>query len=91
MVNGMKKRNDRINYYAEKSDFEEVYQVLKNNSDKRMYIRYIVILNYLQGYKLNEIAYMNNISSQTVDIYVKKYKLLGLNDLDNGQKFRGSM
>ncbi|WP_368489014.1 helix-turn-helix domain-containing protein [Clostridium sp. BJN0013] len=87
----MKKRNDRINYYAEKSDFEEVYQVLKNNSDKRMYIRYIVILNYLQGYKLNEIAYMNNISSQTVDIYVKKYKLLGLNDLDNGQKFRGSM
>ncbi|MBV4416486.1 helix-turn-helix domain-containing protein [Clostridium tyrobutyricum] len=41
----------------------------------------MVILNYLQGYKLREIAYMNNISSQTVGVYVKKYKLSGLGGL----------
>lgn len=46
-----------------------------------MHIRYTVILNYLQGYRLNEIAYMNNISSQTVGVYVKKYKLFGLSGL----------
>lgn len=81
----MKKVHDRINYYAEKSDFEEVNQALKNNSNKRMHIRYIVILNYLQGYKLNEIAYMNNISSQTVGVYVKKYKSSGLSGLVIGK------
>lgn len=46
-----------------------------------MHIRYMVILNYLQGYKLKEIAYMNNLSSQTVGIYVKKYKIFGLEGL----------
>ena len=81
----MKRAHDRINYYAEKSDFEEVNQALKNNSNKRMHIRYMVILNYLQGYKLNEIAYMNNISSQTVGVYVKKYKLFGLSGLAMGK------
>ncbi|WP_326839100.1 terminase gpP N-terminus-related DNA-binding protein [Clostridium aromativorans] len=53
-----------------------------------MYIRYMVILNYLQGYKLNEIAYMNNISFQTVGVYVKKYKLFRLSDLAMGKSLR---
>lgn len=70
----MKKLLSRINYYAKKSDFDEVKEDLKENMDKRMYIRYETILNFLQGYNYNKIASMHNLSSQTVSTYVKKYK-----------------
>ena len=74
----MRKLWPKINFYAEQSDFEEVNKALKTNKDIRMHIRYEVVLNYLQGYQLIEIAKMHNISSQTVENYIKRYKSGGL-------------
>lgn len=81
----MKKQFIRINYYAEKSDFEEITKVLKETKDLRMRIRYEVILNYLQGYSFKEIGSMHKISSQTVSTYIKKYKKNGVAGLIMGK------
>lgn len=73
----MKKTNKRINYYAEKSDFEEINQALKNSPNKRMYILYMVILNYLHGVSycqrgILEVLYRNNLSFTRPTYSLKK-------------------
>lgn len=81
----MKKSSIRINYYAEKLDFDEIKTALKKNKDLRMNIRYTAILSYLQGYTYKEIASLLNLSSQTISSYVKKYKSKGIAGLKMGK------
>lgn len=86
----MTRSNVRINYYAEQSDFDEIKKALKENKDLRLHIRYMAILNFLQGYNFKEIASMLNISAQTVSTYVRKYRKLGIDGLKIICKSKGA-
>ena len=47
---------------------------MKNCKNKRMYIRYSVILKHFQGLTNKDIAKLENLEEHTVGRYIKNYK-----------------
>lgn len=66
-------------------EMQELQKVIKDNASKRMHIHYMVILNHLEGYSNRAIAKTQNITAQTVGIYINTYKRLGLSGLVMGK------
>lgn len=67
------------------SEMQELKKAIRNNDSKRMHIRYIAILNHLEGYANKDIAKTQNLSEHTVGTYVNKYKQQGLSGLVMGK------
>lgn len=51
---------------------------MKNCKNKRMYIRYSVILKHLQGLTNKNIAKLENLEEHTVGRYIKNYNAEGI-------------
>jgi putative transposase len=60
---------------------QELKAAIKNNRDKSMHVRYMVIYHYLEGAANVDIANMFNICAHTVGNYIKKYTTNGLSSL----------
>lgn len=60
---------------------QEVKAAMKNNKNKRMHIRYLVIYNHLKGLQNVQIADIVGLCEHTVGTYIRKYKTKGLDGL----------
>ena len=59
----------------------ELQSAMKNAENKRMYIRYSVVLKHFQGLSNKNIAKMECLEEHTVGNYIKNYKNKGLDGL----------
>jgi DNA-binding NarL/FixJ family response regulator len=53
---------------------QEIKAAMKNNRDKNMHTKYLVIYNHLKGCKNIQIAQMIGLCQHTVGTYIRKYK-----------------
>lgn len=60
------------------AQIQEIKSAMKNNKDKNMHMRYLVIYNHLKGFQNIEIAKMVGLCDHTVGTYIRKYKAQGL-------------
>lgn len=67
----------RIRDYTD-TQIQEIKAAIKHNKDKRMHIKYLVIINHLQGYQNVDIAVSLGLCAHTVGTYIRKYKEGGL-------------
>lgn len=68
-------------YFLEDNTDAEIQQLkgaMKNNKDKNMHVRYLVIYNHLKGFQNIEISKMVGLCQHTVGTYIRKYKAQGL-------------
>ena len=63
------------------AEIQEVKAAIKHNKDKRMHIRYLVILNHLHEQQNVDIAKSMSLCAHTVGTYIQKYKEGGLGKL----------
>ena len=73
--------NKVFNEDNKNSDIQAVKKAMKETKQKRMYIRYQVILYHLKGYNNLEISNFLDLDQHTVGNYIKKYKADGLDGL----------
>lgn len=66
-------------------DIQSLKKAIKENKNKRMHIRYMVIYHHLEGYTNLEIAAIENICNHTVGSYINAYKERGLEGLVMGK------
>jgi transposase len=66
-------------------EIQNLKKAIKENNNKRMHIRYMVIYHYLEGYTNLEIAAIENICNHTVGSYINSYKGHGLEGLVMGK------
>ena len=59
----------------------ELEAAMKNAENKRMYVRYSVVLKHFQGFSNKAIAKMECLEEHTVGNYIKNYKTKGLDGL----------
>jgi transposase len=64
---------------------QKVKEAMKKTNSKRMYQRYNVIYLHLKGYTNKDISGVVGLCQHTVGIYVKNYKLNGLEGLVLGK------
>jgi len=81
----MKRKKSAPIIAKDSSEILELKEAIKNNSSKRMHIRYMVILNHLEGYTSRDIATSQNIDEHTVGKYIRAYKQRGLDGLIMGK------
>jgi len=62
-------------------EIQAIKKAIKETKQKRMYIRYQVILYHLKGHTNIEISKLVDLAQHTVGIYIKKYKQNGLDGL----------
>jgi putative transposase len=62
-------------------EIQAVKKAMKETKQKRMFIRYQVILYHLKGYTNIEISAFIDLAQHTVGNYIKKYKQSGLDGL----------
>ncbi len=62
-------------------NIQEVKTAIKENRDKRLHVKYLAILNHLQGFQNVDIAISLGLSAHTVGKYISKYKEGGLDNL----------
>lgn len=60
---------------------QEIKAAIKQNKDKRMHIKYLVILNHLHGLQNVDIAMHMGLCAHTVGTYIRKYKECGIVNL----------
>jgi putative transposase len=63
------------------TQIQEIKAAIKQNKDKRMHIKYLVIINHLHGLQNIQIAINTGLCAHTVGTYIRKYKEGGLNNL----------
>src|SRR5665647_3012204 len=63
------------------TEYDSILLALKDTTSKRLSQRFYSVLYYLEGYKHYEIANLLKIDTHTVSIYIKKYKVGGINGL----------
>lgn len=66
-------------------EMQELKKAIRENDNKRMHIRYMVIFNHLEGYTNKAIAKTQNLVEHTVGLYIKAYKQHGLEGLVMGK------
>ena len=78
-------KHERI-FWKDNTDIhvQEIKAAMKQNKDKRMHIRYLVIINHLHGLQNTDIALNTGLCAHTVGTYIRKYKNGGLNNLVPG-------
>ncbi len=64
---------------------QQLKKAIKDNNNKRMHIRYMVIFNHLEGYTNQAIAKTQNLVGHTVGTYVNAYEQHGLEGLVMGK------
>jgi len=69
----------------EKEEIRELKRALKSTHNKRMHIRYNVILLHLKHYTNQHIASIMDLESHTVARYINNYKQRGLEGLIMGK------
>lgn len=67
------------------SEIQSLKKAIKENTNKRMHIRYMVIYHHLEGYTNLEIAAIEHICNHTVGTYINSYKERGLEGLKMGK------
>ena len=82
----MAKYNDIMELDNQNPKMQELKAVIKNNRDKSMHIRYMVIYHHLRGVANVDIAAMFNLCAHTVGAYINKYKTSGLTALTPAPK-----
>jgi transposase len=65
---------------------EEIKEAMKQNKDKRMHIKFLVIINHLYGLQNVEIALNMGLCAHTIGTYIRKYKEGGLDNLHPAPK-----
>lgn len=60
---------------------QELKRAIKNNRDKSMHVRYMLIYHHLKGQANVNIAKMFGVCAHTVGTYINKYKNYGLSSL----------
>jgi len=65
-----------------KKSILELELAMKKTKNVRMYKRYSVVLKHLQGFQNKRIAEMEGLEEHSVGIYIKKYKINGLEGLN---------
>jgi putative transposase len=74
-------KNNILNLEYENLQIHELNQAIKDNRDKSMHVKYMVIYHHLKGIPNVDIAIMFNLCAHTVGTYVNKYKSKGLSAL----------
>ena len=78
----------KINKVFEKDDnnleIQAIKKAMKETNQKRMFIRYQIVLYHLRGYTNVEISKLLDLAQHTIGIYVNKYKQSGLDGLVMG-------
>lgn len=77
----MAKYNNVLEIDNQYPEIQELKAAIKNNRDKSMHIRYMVIYHHLKGEANVDIAKMFNVCAHTVGTYIRKYKTNGLSSL----------
>lgn len=62
-------------------EIQAVKKAMKETKEKRMYVRYQIILQHIKGCNNLEISRSVNLTQHTVGTYIKKYKAHGLDGL----------
>ncbi len=70
-----------LDKYNQDTQIQTVKAAIKQNKNKRMHIRYLVIINHLYGLQNVEIAMNLGLCTHTVGTYIRKYKEGGLENL----------
>jgi putative transposase len=81
----MKKAKANLLNSTNNPEVQNLKKTIKENKDKRMHIRYMVIYHHLEGYTNLEIAVIENICNHTVGKYINSYKEQGLEGLVMGK------
>lgn len=63
-------------------EINEIKNALKHTKNVRLYKRYSVLIKHFEGFTNRKISEMENIEEHTVSIYIKNYKLKGLDGLN---------
>jgi len=75
-------KHERIFWRDNKNaQMQEIKVAMKKNKDKRLHIKYLVIINHLHGLQNVEIAMNIGLCAHTVGTYIRKYKEGGLDNL----------
>lgn len=77
----MNKRNQIFGNDNTDIQIQEIKAAIKNNKDKNMHVKYLAVLNHLQGLQNVEIALNLGLCAHTIGTYIKKYKQGGLDHL----------
>lgn len=77
----MNRRAQLLNRDNNDTQIQEIKAAIKQNKNKRMHIRYLVIINHLHGLQNVEIAINLALCAHTVGTYIPKYKEGGLENL----------
>lgn len=82
MVVKMMKHDKILNTENKNTEIEIIKKAMKDTKDKRMYQRYMVILQHLKGSNNKNIAANLELCQHTVGTYIKKYKKEGISGLN---------
>lgn len=77
----MAKYSNILEIHNQYPEIQELKAAIKNNRDKSMHIRYMVIYHHLKGEANVDIANMFNVCAHTVGTYIREYKTNGLSSL----------
>lgn len=77
----MEKYNNVLEIDNQNPQIQELKAAIKDNRDKSMHVRYMVIYHHLKGVANVDIASMFNVCAHTVGTYINKYKSNGLSAL----------
>ena len=61
---------------------QEITSAMKQTDNKRLYQKYIVVLNHLNGYSNKDISKMVGVCQHTVGNYIRAYNEQGLHGLN---------
>jgi putative transposase len=77
----MARYNNILEIDKQYPQMQELKAAIKNNRDKSMHVRYMVIYHHLKDETNVDIAKIFNICAHTVGTYIRKYKTTGLSSL----------
>lgn len=77
----MAKYNNVLEIDNQYPQMQELKAAIKNNRDKSMHVRYMVIYHHLKGETNVDIANIFNVCAHTAGNYIRKYKTNGLSSL----------
>lgn len=77
----MAKYNNILEIDNQNPEMQELKAAIKDNRDKNMHVKYMVIYHYLKGATNVDIANMFDLCAHTVGTYINKYKSNGLSAL----------
>lgn len=74
-----------IKNVTEKEEIKLFKKLLRSNNNKRMHIRYHVLILHYQGYTNTHIANIMHLNIHTIGRYINSYKQTGLEGLNIGK------